>query len=105
MAKYYGKIGYVFTSESSPGIYKPVTVERDYSGDILRSTNSFQNQDKVNNDIRVSAQLSIISDPYAIENSYALRYAWYEGARWRITSVEPRYPRIILSLGELYNNG
>lgn len=36
MAKWFGKIGYAVTSETRPGIWEEVIVERNYYGDMTR---------------------------------------------------------------------
>ena len=34
--KFYGKIGYVDTTEKKPGVHEAVVTERDYYGDVTR---------------------------------------------------------------------
>lgn len=103
MAKYYGKIGYAETAETTPGVWKQQIVERDYYGDLIRNMRRLQSSDKVNDDINVSNELSIVADPYAMNNFHSMRYAEFMGAKWKVSSVEVQYPRLILTLGGLYN--
>lgn len=103
MAKWYGTIGYGETVETSPSVYTEKIVERSYYGDITRDTRRLQSSDKVNDDIVISNQLSIVSDPYSCENFHSMRYATYMGTKWKITDVEVQFPRLILSLGSEYN--
>lgn len=105
MAKWFGKIGYAETEETSPGVWKEQIVEREYYGDLIRNTRRLQTADKVNDDITVSNELSIVADPYAISNFHSIRYAEFMGAKWKISSIEVSYPRLILTLGGLYTNG
>lgn len=103
MAKWYGTIGYVETVETKPGIWEEVPTERSYYGDLLRNTSKNQSSGNVNDNINVSNLISIIADPYANEHFHALRYVVFMGAKWKITSVEVQYPRLILTIGGLYN--
>ena len=103
MAKYYGKIGYAELTETTPGVWTEQIVEREYYGDLIRNSRRLQTADKVNDDVNISNQLSIVSDPYAINNFHTMRYAEFMGAKWKITDVEVSYPRLTLTLGGVYN--
>ena len=103
MAKWFGKIGYAETVETAPGVWKEQITVRDYYGDLTRNTRRLRSADKVNDDLNISNELSIVSDPYAIKNFHSMRYAEFMGTKWKITNVEVQYPRLILTLGEVYN--
>ena len=103
MDKYYGPIGFAESVNSAPGVYRDSIVEKKYYGDILRSSGIIQSSGQVNSDLQISSQISIISDPYATLNYKNIRYVTLDGAKWRITNVERRYPRLILTLGGLYH--
>lgn len=103
MSKWFGKIGYAETVETKPGVWKEQITVREYFGDLTRNTRRLQTVDKLNDDINISNELSIVSDPYAIQNFHAMRYAEFMGTAWKISSVEVQYPRLILTLGGVYN--
>ena len=103
MAKYYGAIGYAETTETSPGVWVEGITERNYYGDIVRNSRNLQNSERLNDDVKVSNQISIVADPYAIQNFHAIRYAEFMGAKWKVSSVDVQSPRLLLSLGDLYN--
>lgn len=103
MAKYYGKIGYAETVEMNPGVWTEQITERSYYGDMIRNTRRLQSAEQVNDNINIANDLSIIADPYAINNFHSMRYAEFMGAKWKISNVEVQYPRLILTLGGLYN--
>ena len=103
MAKFFGKIGYVTTEETRPGIHENVVVEKTYSGEITRLFRRWQNGTKVNDDVNITAQISIIADSYLLNNMHCIRYAMLNGAPWEVTSIEPQHPRVLLELGGLYN--
>ena len=103
MGKWYGAIGFAETTETVPGVWTEQIIDRNYYGDLIRNTRRLQSADKVNDDINISNELSIVSDPYAINNFHSMRYAEFMGTKWKITNIEVRYPRLILTLGGLYN--
>lgn len=103
MAKFYGKIGYANTVETKPGVYEEQIVERSYYGDLIRNTRRLQSVDQVNDDINISNEISIVADPYATNNFHTMRYAVFMGTKWKISNVEVSYPRLILTLGGVYN--
>ena len=104
MAKFYGKIGYVATQETRPGIWEEVVTERNYYGDLTRNNRRLESNSQVNDSFNISNEISIVADPYARENFYSMRYVEFANAKWKISSVEVQYPRLILSIGGLYND-
>ena len=103
MAKFYGSIGYAETIETSPGVWKEQITKREYFGELVRNTRKLQTADKVNDNININNEVSIIADPYAISNFHSMRYAEFMGTKWKISNVEVKYPRLILTLGGVYN--
>ena len=90
MAKFYGVIGYAVTKETAPGVWTEEIAEQSYYGDL-------------NDDINVANEISIVADPYANANFHSMRYVAFMGAKWKISKVEVQYPRLILTLGGVYN--
>lgn len=103
MAKYCGKIGFAVTEETKPGVWTEQMVERRYYGDLTRNTRRLQSSGNLNDNVTISNQISIVADPFANENFHAMRYAEFMGTKWKITSVEVQYPRLILELGDVFN--
>lgn len=103
MAKYFGKIGYSVTQETVPGIWEESVTERSYYGDLIKNTRRYQSADKVNDDLSISNEISILADPYAYENFHAMKYVEFMGAKWKVTNVEVQYPRLILTVGGVYS--
>lgn len=104
MAKWFGEIGFGETSETSPGVWTETVTSRKYYGDFIRNSRRLQtSSEKVNDDLNISNQLSIVADPYATKNFHMMRYATVMNAKWKITDVEVQYPRLILTLGGVYN--
>ena len=103
MAKFYGEIGFGTSIETSPGVYEDQVTARNYYGDLIKNTRRLESSGSVNDDINISNQISIVADPYANENFYAMRYVKFMGAKWKISDVEVQYPRLILTIGGVYN--
>ena len=103
MAKWYGEIGFAETVETKPGVWVEQITKRNYYGDVTRDSRRLQAADKLNDNVNISNQISIISDPYANENFHSMRYAFYMGTRWKITDIEVQYPRLNLILGGVWN--
>lgn len=103
MAKFCGAIGYAVTEETKPGVWKEQITERMYFGDLTRNTRKLQSTDQLNDDINVANEISIVADPFANENFHSMKYVEFMGAKWKITSIEVQYPRLILTVGGVYN--
>lgn len=103
MAKFYGKIGYAITKETTPGVWVEEIVERSYYGDVIRNIRRLQSSENLNDNINVSNEISIVADAFANQNFHSMRYVEYVGAKWKVSSVEVKYPRLILNIGGVYN--
>ena len=105
MAKWFGKIGYSSTHvQTAPGVWKNQEIVYDYYGDVIRNTSSWSaNSESTNDDLNLDVQISIVSDPFAYQNFHSMKWVEFMGAKWKITKVEPKYPRLILSVGGVYN--
>ena len=105
MAKFYGTIGFEITEEIRPGVWAPQIVEKSgYKGDVVSQSYRWQNTSKVNDDVDILVKISVIYDQYAIDNLGRIRYVKYLGQNWKVTSVEPEYPRLTMTLGGLYHD-
>lgn len=103
MAKFYGVIGYAVTKETAPGVWTEEIAEQSYYGDLTRNMRRLQDSGDLNDDINVANEISIVADPYANANFHSMRYVAFMGAKWKISKVEVQYPRLILTLGGVYN--
>lgn len=103
MAKWCGIIGYAEQVETTPGVWSEQVTERKYYGDVIRNNRRLQSAGKLNDDINVGNEISIIADPFANNNFHSMRYVEFMGTKWKVTTVDVQYPRLILSLGGVYN--
>jgi len=103
MAKWYGKVGYIITTETTPGVWTPKTVEKNYTGDLTRNHKRWELSQNVNDNITLQSEISIVCDPYALQNFQYIRYVEFMNTRWKVTAVDVQYPRLVLSIGGVYN--
>ena len=99
-------IGFVDTVEDpdNPGVWEEKTVEKEYRGDLIKVYRKTQTSaDSVNDNLILSTEITIVADPYANQNMYAMRYVVFGGTKWKVTSVGVEYPRLRLSIGGVYN--
>lgn len=104
MAKYAGLVGYSTQKETTPGVWTNDIVERKVRGDVIRLSSSFHDSsEKVNDDLALEHRISIVADPFAYENFTNLKYITYLGHKWKVVSIEVQRPRLIISLGGVWN--
>ena len=103
MARYYGKLGFVTRKESVPGVWKDEVSEYECYGDIYDTNIRYERGIGLNEDLRISNTLSILGTPFFFKNFQYIRYITYLGSRWKVESIKPSYPRLVLSLGGIYN--
>lgn len=103
MAKFFGEIGYVESTETKPGVWTEGVTERNYFGDVIRNTRRWQTGENLNDDLLLNNTIGIVADPFANENIHTMRYVKWMGVAWKITNVEIQRPRLILTLGGVYN--
>ena len=104
MARFHGIIGYSELEETSPGIWSEKIVERTYTGDMTKNFVNADSSPRINTNVKLSNTISIYSDPYANSNLFNIRYLKYLGVKWKVESVEIAWPRLILTLGDVYND-
>lgn len=103
MTRYYGAVGYFSTEETSPGVWTESITERQYRGDVISNARKLEAGECVNDDLDILNKVSIVADAYAYENYMYIKYAEVMGVRWKVTGVEISRPRLVLTLGGVYN--
>ncbi len=105
MARFFGEVGYGESVETPPnsGVWVDVITEFSYQGDVIRNTRQLESGEKINENIIVSNSISIVADEYAFEHFFNVKYVRWAGVLWTVSAVEVKTPRLILSLGSVYN--
>lgn len=115
MSKFGGKVGFSIEKEITElnddgveiktGRIEPDIVEKEVYGEILKFSYGVKNNQypSTNDDLTLSNKFSILGDPFFFENFHLMTYLEWMGTKWKISNVEIQYPRLILSVGEVYN--
>ncbi len=108
MAKFYGEVGYGESQENPPGsgVWTDQVTEVSYYGDVIRNVRKLgegEMPNDLNNDITLGNSISIVADEYANRHFILIKYVRWMGELWTVSNVEVRSPRLILSLGSVYN--
>lgn len=104
MTKFCGKIGFAKTTETAPGVWTPQIEERSYTGDVTRNYRRWDNSEYANDNFNVTNTISIIADSYACECMGLMKYVTWMGTKWKISSIELQRPRLIISIGGVYDD-
>lgn len=103
MAKFHGLVGYGVTKDMGHSVYKIVIEDHPHYGDILENRVSWQQTSNLNDDQRVTNKISIVADAFAYKNFSNIRYVIWMGTKWKVTDISVSRPRIILTLGGVWN--
>lgn len=103
MNRWYGRIGFADTVEVRKGYFDYNIIEKKFYGDIKKNIQRSENGESVIDDLNVSNQISIIADSFAMGNFQKIKYIEFYGAFWKVNSIEVQAPRLILTIGGLWN--
>lgn len=103
MSRFCGQVGYVQAVDHGDGVYVEEATERTYYGDVARNASRWQNGVGLNDDIVINNTISIVADPYAYEHFAYITYVVWHGTKWKVSSIEEQRPRLIITLGGVYN--
>lgn len=103
--RFFGVVGYGESLETLPGsgVWEDVITEVPYTGDVFRDIGKQDPGENLNNDLSVNNSISIVADEKANEHFFKIKYVMWQGVRWTVSSVEVKPPRLVLSLGKVYN--
>lgn len=104
MARFSGLVVYVVEEETTPGVWSPVEKSRMMKGDVIHQVSRHQTSDKINDDIILNHRISLIGDAFAFENYYNIRYVKMDSIKWKVTAIEIKRPRLIVTLGGMWND-
>jgi len=105
--RFYGAVGYATSEETSPGVWQDVITEKPYYGDVVRNARRLETPAMVppllNANIALENSFSILADADAYINFTSMRYVVWEGLYWQIINVEVHRPRLILTIGGIWD--
>lgn len=103
MAKFRGKVGYARNVETAPSVYNEEWTIKQCSCDLLENKSKLVDGSVVNPGIRLMNRISIVASPYARKHCHEIRWVEFQNSKWTVSDVTVNYPRLILTLGGLYN--
>jgi len=105
MARFKGEVGYGNSVETPPnsGVWVDTIEEKAYFGDVIRNTRKAESGESLNDDLVVNNSITIVADQFAIDHFFKIKYVRWMQVLWTVTNVEVKTPRLILSLGSIYN--
>ena len=108
--KWHGLIGFETQVEVSPGPgkateWRPQIIPKHYYGDVTRLVKRYDGSNKINDDISINNQFSVISDPYAVQNFWSMKWIEWMGRKWKVTEVTVEPPRLTINIGGEYQDG
>lgn len=102
-AKFYGPVGFADLRQVSPGVWDEEISERHYYGDLVTLSMRTSGSEFALDDLTIGNSISILADPYALNNFATIRYVEQAGVKWKVVQVDVRSPRLLLRLGGVYN--
>jgi hypothetical protein len=103
MARFHGIVGYGSSVEEATDVYVDEIVEIEYFGDVIRSARRIMDGENLSDDVIINNSISIVADEYANNNFIAIKFVEWMGTAWTVDSVEVKSPRLLLTLGRVYN--
>jgi hypothetical protein len=104
MAKASLTLGFAVQAETAPDVYTADIYERpDYPADVLQEQKQWKPGESTNDTLDISNKFSVVIDDYLMVNLAQLRYVLYGGVKWKVRTLNPKRPRIDISVGGVYN--
>lgn len=103
--KFAGDVGFWITAdETKPGVFIDHMIEKHYTGDVTRAFNKWDSRSEATTDeLSLNNQISIVGDLFAHENWLSIKYVTWRTIRWKVKTVEIRFPRLILEVGGVWD--
>lgn len=105
--RFYGAVGYASLESTAPGVWNEVITEKTYYGDVIQNSRRLEPPSTVppvtNSGVSLENSFSILADADAYANFMNMRYVVWEGKYWIITDVEVHRPRLVLTIGGLWD--
>ena len=109
--RFCNKVGYRITHEvldsegNGTGVWKAEIIERTYKGDVMKNGYRYNNGESINDNVTITNSINILTkDNFAWSNFSSIIYVVWLNQKWKVSSVDSsQYPRLILTLGGVYN--
>lgn len=102
--KFCGDVVYVKLEETAPGVWSEGDpIFKSYVGDVLKKTWRWERTDQLNDDLNISNQISIVADSFMLENLHFIKAVRWMGCCWKVNDIDVQPPRLVISLGGVWN--
>jgi hypothetical protein len=103
MPKCSGIIGYALAVETQPGVWTESITEKTYYGDVVKDNRRIVDQSQINDNLNISNNISVVCNSFMFKNMAFMKFITFIGSKWEISSVDIKPPRIIITIGGIYN--
>ena len=104
MAKMRATVGYGIPTQTSPGVWVDKITAIPVVANVTRLNSRWSsNSNSSNDDLSFNNTGSFIADAFAYQYFADIKYIEYMGTKWKVTGVEVQHPRLILTIGGVYN--
>ena len=104
MARFHGKVGFLIPhDDQETGVAQPEAVEKSLFGKVLEHTRRWDSGDQINDNLTVANQIAVTATDFAFKHASSIVYVHYMGGLWKVTSIKVKRPKIILTLGGVWN--
>lgn len=101
--KFHGKIGYVTSVETSPGIFINEPQEIECSGNVKTFKRRWVDAN-LNGDVQYNNTIiSVVLSPSVRAIMPNIRYVKWQGVAWQVQAITEEPPRVEMTLGGKYN--
>ena len=104
MTRCSGNIGYALVAETQPGVWTEEVVDKKYYGEVVTDNRKFTDQNQINDNLNISNNISVVSNKFMLDNMSYMKYITFLKSKWKISSVDIKPPRIIITMGGLYKD-
>lgn len=104
--RYSGKVGYSIETEVSEGNWENITKEVLVTGSVIdEKYNNFKTSEyqTSNDSLTLQNRFSILFTKELLDNFPNIKYIIYNGIKWKVENVKLVHPRMILTVGGVWN--
>ena len=104
MAKISCLVGYASgQKETKPDVFEETYEEHRMKGDLIKLYKQAAAGDLRIDDASLDNRFSLVGGSFAFANFSKIKYVEYLGQKWKVTGVEVERPRLILTVGGVWN--
>ena len=101
--KFSGKVGFSTSKEVALDVWEDVVEEKPMRGDVLKSYAYYPNVTAMHETTNLGHRISLIGNEYLLKQYMQMKYVVMDGTYWEVSTVEIQRPRVIATLGGIYN--